>query len=53
MVLSVTTRWALVRHWWVVTKEAITIAVVTDGCVLVLDVAAGYAFVLRPCLRQI
>lgn len=33
--LSLTTRWGLLRHWWVVIKEAITIAViVTDVAVI-------------------
>jgi hypothetical protein len=35
VVLSVTTRWGLVRYWWVVLKEAITIAcIVTDVLVV-------------------
>jgi hypothetical protein len=33
--LSLTTRWGLFRHWWIVAKEAITIAViVTDVAVI-------------------
>jgi hypothetical protein len=35
IVLSLTTRWGLVRHWWVVAKEAITLAaIVTDVLVV-------------------
>lgn len=33
--LSVTTRWGLVRHWWVVAKEAITIAVIATDVLVV------------------
>jgi hypothetical protein len=33
--LSLTTRWGLLRHWWIVAKQAITIAViVTDVAVV-------------------
>lgn len=35
VVLSVTTRWGLVRHWWVVAKEAITIAVIATDVLVV------------------
>jgi hypothetical protein len=33
--LSVTTRWGLVRHWWVVAKEAITVAVIATDVLVV------------------
>lgn len=33
--LSLTTRWGLLRHWWVVVKEAITIAVIVTDVVVV------------------
>lgn len=35
VVLSVTTRWGLVRHWWVVIKEAITLAVIVTDVLVV------------------
>jgi hypothetical protein len=35
IVLSVTTRWGLVRHWWVVAKEAITVAVIATDVLVV------------------
>lgn len=35
VVLSVTTRWGLVRHWWVVVKEAITVAVIATDVLVV------------------
>jgi hypothetical protein len=33
--LSVTTRWGLARHWWVVAKEAITVAVIVTDVLVV------------------
>ncbi|HEY8526498.1 MAG TPA: hypothetical protein VIL48_16105 [Acidimicrobiales bacterium] len=33
--LSLTTRWGLVRHWWVVAKEAITVAVILTDVLVV------------------
>lgn len=40
VVLSVTTRWGLARYWWVVLKEAITIAVIaTDVLVVAPEIA--------------
>jgi hypothetical protein len=35
VLLSVTTRWGLARHWWVVAKEAITVAVIATDVLLV------------------
>jgi hypothetical protein len=35
VVLSVTTRWGLVRHWWVVIKEAITVAAIATDVLVV------------------
>jgi hypothetical protein len=35
VVLSVTTRWGLLRHWWVVAKEAITVAVIATDVLVV------------------
>jgi hypothetical protein len=35
VILSVTTRWGLARHWWVVIKEAITIAVIATDVLVV------------------
>jgi hypothetical protein len=42
VVLSVTTRWGLARYWWVVAKEAITIAVIVTD-VLVVGPTMGRA----------
>lgn len=33
--LSLTTRWGLVRHWWVVAKEAITLAAIATDVLVV------------------
>jgi hypothetical protein len=46
VVLGLTTRWGLLRHWWVVAKQAITIAVIlTDvlviGPAIARDIEAG------------
>jgi hypothetical protein len=35
VVLSVTTRWGLARYWWVVIKEAITIAAIATDVLVV------------------
>jgi hypothetical protein len=35
LALSVTTRWGLVRHWWVVAKEVITVAVIATDVLVV------------------
>jgi hypothetical protein len=35
IVLSVTTRWGLVRYWWVVGKEAITVAAIATDVLVV------------------
>jgi purine-cytosine permease-like protein len=35
VVLSLTTRWGLARHWWVVGKEAITLAVIATDVLVV------------------
>ena len=33
--LSLTTRWGLVRHWWVVAKEAIAVAVIATDVLVI------------------
>ena len=35
LALSITTRWGLVRHWWVVAKEAITVTVIATDVLVV------------------
>jgi hypothetical protein len=42
VVLSLTTRWGLARHWWVVAKEAITVAAIaTDVLVVAPEIGAS------------
>jgi hypothetical protein len=38
--LSLTTRWGVARHWWVVGKEAITVAVIATDVLVVAPTMA-------------
>lgn len=46
--LSVTTRWGLARHWWVVAKEAITVAAIATDVLVVGPEISGSVETATP-----
>jgi hypothetical protein len=48
MVVSLGTRWGLIRHWWVVVKILIAVAVVATDAVLVSTIASDAMATGRP-----